>query len=46
MLSEDNSKALPIVITDNSWQFKSGLLDGYVQYTISFVKAYDTYINR
>lgn len=46
MFSEDNQLAMPIVITDNSWQFKSGLLDGYVQYTINFVKAYDTYINR
>jgi hypothetical protein len=36
----------PVVITDSNWQFKSGLLDGYVQYTINFVKAYDVYINR
>jgi len=38
--------ALPVVITDNNWQFKSGLLDGYVQYTVNFIRAYDTYINR
>lgn len=38
--------AMPVVITDNNWQFKSGLLDGYVQYTVNFIKAYDTYINR
>lgn len=36
----------PIVITSNNWQFKSGLLDGYVQYTVNFIKAYDVIINR
>lgn len=46
MFSQDNQMAMPVVITDSNWQFKSGLLDGYVQYTINFVKAYDTYINR
>jgi hypothetical protein len=46
MISEDGSKALPVVITDSNWQFKSGLNDGYVQYTINYVKAYDVYINR
>lgn len=46
MFSEDGIIAMPVVITDSNWQFKSGLLDGYVQYTINFVKAYDTYINR
>ena len=38
--------SLPIIISDSNWQFKSGLLDGYVQYTVNFIKAYDTYINR
>lgn len=38
--------SLPIIISDSNWQFKSGLLDGYVQYTVNFIKAYDTHINR
>lgn len=46
MMSEDNQIAMPVVITDSNWQFKSGLLDGYVQYTINFIKAYDVHINR
>ena len=46
MISGDGLKALPVVITDSNWQFKSGLLDGYVQYTVNFIKAYDVYINR
>jgi hypothetical protein len=46
LLDDVSGRAWPIVITDSSWQFKSGLLDGYVQYTVNFVKAYDTYINR
>ncbi len=36
----------PIIITSDSWEYKSGLLNGYVQYTINFVKAYDVLINR
>jgi hypothetical protein len=36
----------PIVITSDNWEFKSGLLNGYVQYTINFIKAYDVIINR
>lgn len=46
IIDEDNQQGRPVVITDSNWQFKSGLLDGYVQYTINFVKAYDVYINR
>jgi hypothetical protein len=46
LLDEETERAWPIVITDNNWQYKSGLNDGYVQYTINFIKAYDIYINR
>jgi hypothetical protein len=46
IIDKSLGRALPVVITDSNWQFKSGLLDGYVQYTVNFVKAYDTYINR
>ncbi len=42
---EDN-EYIPVVITSNNWQFKSGLLDGYVQYTIEYQKSYDMIINR
>ncbi len=44
IITEGSSQ--PVVITDSNWQFKSGLLDGYVQYTVNFIKAYDTHINR
>jgi hypothetical protein len=43
---ETDGSILPVVITDNSWDFKSGLLNGYVQYTIEFQKSYDVIINR
>jgi hypothetical protein len=43
---ETNGNITPVVITDNSWDFKSGLLNGYVQYTIEFQKANDVIINR
>ena len=43
---EADGSILPVVITDSSWDFKSGLLNGYVQYTIEFQKSYDVIINR
>lgn len=42
----DDQISIPVVISDSNWQFKSGLLDGYVQYTVNFIKAYDVHINR
>jgi hypothetical protein len=36
---------LPIIITDDSYEFKSSLNDILVQYTISFTKAYDILSN-
>lgn len=43
---ETNGSITPVVISDSSWDFKSGLLNGYVQYTIEFQKANDIIINR
>lgn len=43
---ESNGDIFPVVITENTWDFKSGLLNGYVQYTIDFQKSYDVIINR
>jgi hypothetical protein len=43
---ESNGDIFPVVISDSSWDFKSGLLNGYVQYTIEFQKSYDVIINR
>jgi hypothetical protein len=43
---ENNGDILPVVIMDNTWDYKSGLLNGYVQYTIEFQKSYDVIINR
>jgi hypothetical protein len=43
---ETNGDITPVVISDSSWDFKSGLLNGYVQYTIEFQKANDIIINR
>jgi hypothetical protein len=42
----DGINQLPVVITSDSWEYKSGLLDGYVQYTLTFQKAFDRIINR
>lgn len=42
----DGINLIPIVITDKNWQLKTGLLDGYVQYTLSFEKANDIIFNR
>lgn len=46
IVDAEGSYRTPVVITKNSWEYKSGLLDGYVQYTITFQKAFDVYINR
>ena len=43
---ETDGSILPVVITDNNWDFKSGLLNGYVQYTIEFQKSFDVIVNR
>jgi hypothetical protein len=43
---ETDGSILPVVISDSSWDFKSGLLNGYVQYTIEFQKSNDVIINR
>jgi hypothetical protein len=43
---ETDGSILPVVVTDNTWDYKSGLLNGYVQYTIDFQKSYDVIINR
>jgi hypothetical protein len=43
---ETDGSILPVVITENTWEYKSGLLNGYVQYTIDFQKSYDVIINR
>jgi hypothetical protein len=43
---ETDDSILPVVITENTWDYKSGLLNGYVQYTIDFQKSYDVIINR
>jgi hypothetical protein len=43
---ESDGSILPVVITESTWDFKSGLLNGYVQYTIDFQKSYDVIINR
>lgn len=45
-LLEPDGNTIPIVITSNNWVYKSGLLDGVVQYTITFEKSNDIYINR
>lgn len=42
----DGDTQIPIVLTSDNYEFKSGLLNGYVQYTLSFVKSSDVYINR
>lgn len=42
----DGINQLPVVITSDSYEYKSGLLNGYVQYTLTFQKAYDVIINR
>ena len=43
---ETDGSITPVVISDSSWDFKSGLLNGYVQYTIEFQKSNDVIINR
>lgn len=43
---EDDGTTIPIVITTNNWEFKSGLLNGAFNYTITFQKSNDVYINR
>jgi hypothetical protein len=42
----DGVNLIPVIITDKNWVYKSGLLDGYVQYTISFEKSNDIIFNR
>jgi hypothetical protein len=41
----DGIKLLPIIITSDTYDFKSTLNDILIQYTINFVKAYDTISN-
>ena len=43
---ETDGSIRPVVISESSWDYKSGLLNGYVQYTIDFQKSYDVIINR
>jgi hypothetical protein len=43
---ETDGSIFPVVITENTWDYKSGLLNGFVQYTIDFQKSYDVIINR
>ena len=41
----DGTKMLPIIITTDTYDFKSILNNLLIQYTITFVKAYDTISN-